>query len=74
MYPVMQPGAWAATTEFKVNYLAPVRGGTVRAEARIVALTRRTGVVQVEVTNDGRPVCVAQGTCLIAPPKPKAEQ
>lgn len=71
MYPVMRKGQWAATTEFKLNYLAPVREGRVRAEAQIVALTRRTGVVRVEVTNGERTVCLAQGTCLIADPKPK---
>jgi uncharacterized protein (TIGR00369 family) len=26
LYPLMQRGQWAATTEFKLNYLAPVRG------------------------------------------------
>ena len=26
LYPVMPPGSWAATTEFKVNYLRPVSG------------------------------------------------
>src|SRR6478672_863812 len=32
-YPVMALGSWAATTEIKLNYLAPVTTGTVRAEA-----------------------------------------
>ena len=31
LYPVMPPGSWAATTEFKVNYLKPVSGGICRA-------------------------------------------
>ena len=31
MYPVMPPGFWAATTEFKVNLLAPVATGVCRA-------------------------------------------
>ena len=34
MYPVMQPGYWAATTEFKVNLLAPVTTGVCRATQR----------------------------------------
>lgn len=68
-YPVMQRGYWAATTEFKLNYLAPVREGTLRADARIVSMTRRTGVVQIEVTNGDRLACVAQGTCLIVEPR-----
>src|SRR5207247_1363780 len=29
LYPLMERGQWAATTEFKLNYLAPVRAGTV---------------------------------------------
>ena len=68
LYPLMQRGQWAATTEFKLNYLAPVRGGNVRADSRVVALGKRTAVVQVEVTNDGKLVCVAQGTLLVSDP------
>lgn len=65
MYPLMQRGQWAATTEFKLNYLAAVRGGTLTADATVLALTRRTGVVRIEVTNDGRMACSAQGTVLV---------
>lgn len=71
MYPVMPRGWWAATTEYKVNNLAPVREGRLRAEANIIAMTKRTGVVRIDVTNDGRLVCVAQGTCLLQEPKAK---
>ena len=28
LYPVMPEGSWAATTEFKINLLKPVSGGT----------------------------------------------
>jgi uncharacterized protein (TIGR00369 family) len=65
MYPVIERGQWAATTEFKLNLLTAVRGGTLRAEAIIVAMSKRTAVVQVEVTNEGRLACLAQGTVLI---------
>lgn len=68
-YPQMKRGQWAATTEFKLNYLAPVSRGTLRAEARIVAMTKSTAVVQIEVTNEGRTACIAQGTVLIRDPK-----
>jgi 1,4-dihydroxy-2-naphthoyl-CoA hydrolase len=71
-YPVIPRGAWAATTEFKLNYLAPVTAGTLTAEARIVSLTKRTAVVRIEVTNDGRQVCLAQGTVLVMAPKASA--
>lgn len=73
-YPVMPRGAWAATTEFKLNYLAPVRKGALEATATIVALSKRTGVVHVEVANEGRPVCLAQGTVLVMPPKPASDE
>ncbi len=65
----MLDGYWAATTEFKLNLLAPVSSGTVTAEATIIAMTRTTAVVRIDVTNDGRPCCAAQGTVLILPPR-----
>ena len=68
-YPVIPKGAWAATTEFKVNLLAPVTEGTLSAAAQIISLTKRTAVVRIEVSNDGRLVCAAQGTVLIMLPK-----
>jgi len=71
MYPVMPRGWWAATTEYKINNLAPIREGRLRAEATIVAMTKRTSVVRIDVTNGERLVCVAQGTCLLQEPKPK---
>lgn len=72
MYPVMPDGYWAATTEFKINLLAPVTGGTCVATAEIVSMSKRLAVVRVDVENDGRPVAVAQGTCTIVAPKPKS--
>jgi 1,4-dihydroxy-2-naphthoyl-CoA hydrolase len=70
LYPLMKPGQWAATTEFKINYLAAVKTGTLAAESRVVSCGRRSAVVRCEVVNEGRLVCVAQGTLLISdPPK-----
>ena len=71
LYPLMPRGQWAATTEFKLNYLAPVKGGTLTAESNVVALGRRTAVVTVEVTNADQMVCVAQGTLLVSDPVKK---
>ena len=68
-YPHMESGAWAATTEFKLNLLAPVSQGTVVAEAEIVSMTKSTAVVQIRVANEGRLVCLAQGTVSIRAPK-----
>lgn len=72
LYPLMPRGQWAATTEFKLNYLAPVFGGAeLRAESTVLALGRRTAVVRVEVTSGEQPVCVAQGTLLVSDPAGK---
>lgn len=68
-YPHMKPGQWAATTEFKVNYLAPVSTGFVVVEAEIISMTRATAVVRIEVRNTERLVSIAQGTVLIRDPK-----
>ncbi len=42
-----------ATIELKVNYLRPSRGGTVRAEGRVVHAGTRIAVAEVDVTQDG---------------------
>jgi uncharacterized protein (TIGR00369 family) len=65
LYPVIERGKWAATTEFKLNLIRAVRSGVLRAEALIVAMSKRTAVVHVEVTNDGELAGLAQGTVLI---------
>ena len=46
LYPLMQRGQWAATTEFKLNYLAPVRGGTLVAESTVVNAVAQCGTVR----------------------------
>jgi 1,4-dihydroxy-2-naphthoyl-CoA hydrolase len=69
LYPVMPPGYWAATTEFKVNLLRPVTKGTCRATGEILTMSKRLAVVRIDVTNDDRLVAVAQGTCTIVAPK-----
>ena len=73
LYPLMQRGQWAATTEFKLNYLAPVKGGTLVAESTVVSFGRRAAVVKVEVSNGDQLACVAQGTLLVSEPPKKAE-
>ena len=72
LYPVIPRGAWAATTEFKVNLLAPVRDGVLRARSEILALTKRTAVVRIDVTNGDRLVGLAQGTVTVSQPKPRS--
>ncbi len=79
MYPVMAPGSWAATTEFKINLLAPVTSGRVEATAQIVSMSKRLAVIRIEVENivagqgdsgaRRRLVAVAQGTSTIVAPR-----
>ena len=68
LYPLMKRGQWAATTEFKLNYLAAVKKGRLVGESTVVSMGRRSAVVRVEVVNEGRLVCTAQGTLLISDP------
>jgi uncharacterized protein (TIGR00369 family) len=74
LYPLMPRGQWAATTEFKLNYLAAVKGGTLTAESLVLSLGRRSAVVRVEVMNEGRLVCTAQGTLLISDPPSQRQE
>ena len=69
LYPLIPKGAWAATTELKLNFLAPVRDGVLQARSEVISLTRRTAVVRIDATNDGRLVGAAQGTVTITAPK-----
>ena len=69
MYPVMPAGYWAATTEFKINLLAPVKGGCCIATAEIVSMSKRLAVVTISVENEGRLAAIAQGTCTIVAPR-----
>jgi 1,4-dihydroxy-2-naphthoyl-CoA hydrolase len=71
MYPVMPEGYWAATTEFKINLLAPVTTGVCVATGDIISMSRRLAVVRIEVENEGRLVAAAQGTSTIVAPKAK---
>jgi uncharacterized protein (TIGR00369 family) len=65
VYPLVEPGKWVATLESKVNFLEPVRGGELRATARVLALKPKVAVVRVDVENEGRLVAVGQGTLYV---------
>lgn len=69
MYPVMEEGQWAATTEFKLNLLRPTRDGELTARAEILSMSRRLAVVRIDVTNNDRLVAAGQGTVSIQDPK-----
>jgi 1,4-dihydroxy-2-naphthoyl-CoA hydrolase len=68
LYPLMKKGQWAATTEFKLNYLAAVKAGRLEAESSVISFGRRAAVVRVEVANGPRLCCTAQGTLIVSTP------
>jgi len=71
----MNGGQWAATTEFKLNYLAAVKKGKPVAESTVMALGSRTAVVRVEVENEGRSSASRRGALLVSePPAAKADR
>lgn len=65
----LAPGERCATIEIKINYLAPVTAGDLRAEARLVERTKRIAVLEARVRGDGEQlVAVATGTFYIQQP------
>ena len=69
LYPLIPRGAWAATTELKLNFLAPIRDGVLVARSQVISLTKRTAVVRIDATNGDRLVGAAQGTVTISEPR-----
>jgi len=65
----MKAGQWAATTEIKLNYIAPVQAGVVETESTVLAMTNRSAVVRGELHYQDRLVCAAQGTLTIVDPR-----
>ena len=51
---VVKPGTAVATVELKINYLEAIRGGRVRAEARVLRAGRHFIVVECDVWNKSR--------------------
>jgi uncharacterized protein (TIGR00369 family) len=72
LYPVIERGAWAATTQLNLNFTAPVRDGVLAARSEIISLTKRTAVVRIDLTNNDRLAGAGQGTVTISPPRPPA--
>lgn len=56
-------GSEVMTVEMKINLLAPA-AGLLRAEGRVVKAGRRVVVVTAEVTADGKPAALLQGTMI----------
>lgn len=66
----LAPGERCATLEVKINYLAPVTGGDLTADARVVSRTGRIGVLDARVHDEGaRLVAFATGSFYIQSPR-----
>ena len=62
----LEPGEQCATLEIKMNYLLPVTGGSIAAEAVVVSRTTRVGVLEARVYGEGDAlVALATGTFYI---------
>ena len=64
----LRPGERCATLEIKINYLAPVSGGQLAAEAWVVERTTRVGVLEARVLAADRVIALAIGTFFIQTP------
>ena len=51
-YTAVPRGVELATLELKINYLEPVSGGTVKADARVLRAGRNFIVTECEIRND----------------------
>ena len=69
VYPLIPAGSWAATTEIKTNYIAPVKAGAVECESTVLAMTNRSAVVRAELYFRDRLAAAAQATLTIVDPR-----
>ena len=61
-------GRFNAAAQMNVNFLAPVKSGTLRARAQVVKIGKRLAVVDAKATDDaGTLVAVATATHSILP-------
>jgi 1,4-dihydroxy-2-naphthoyl-CoA hydrolase len=72
IYPLIPDGHWGATTELKLNYIAPIRPGVLDVQATVLALTNRSAVVRGEAYLDEGLVAAVQGAISIVAPRPAA--
>jgi len=63
---LMDEAAEVLTVEMKINLLAPASGARLIAAGEVVRPGRRLTVVRAEVTADGTPVALLQGTMIAA--------
>jgi uncharacterized protein (TIGR00369 family) len=65
---VHRAGRFNAAAQMNINFLAPVRSGLLRAEARVVKIGKRLAVVEATATDgEGTLVAVATSTHSLLP-------
>ena len=65
---VVPQGRINAAAQFNINFLLPVRGGTIRARGTIVKIGKRTAVVEGRALDDsGAVVAIATATHSLLP-------
>ena len=77
VHTTLERGVGYTTLELKVNYVRPLtdRTGPVRAEAKVVSVTRRIGIAEGRVVDAaGRLYAWGSTTCLIFPLSQPGEQ
>ncbi|HVZ72561.1 MAG TPA: PaaI family thioesterase [Polyangia bacterium] len=61
-------GRFNAAAQLNINFLAPVKSGLVRAQAKVKKLGKRLAVVESEATDErGRVVAIATSTHSLLP-------
>jgi acyl-CoA thioesterase len=68
LYPDLEPGEACATIEIKINYFAPVTGGTVECASELVHRGKRVAHLESVLRVDGRLVAKASGHFAIFRP------
>ena len=74
LQPNLPEGQFCTTIEVKVNYLAPVRQGTLIAETEVVKEGRNVAFLECKVKDEqGRLVATASGSMFIVRPDGRAQ-
>lgn len=69
MMTMIQPGEKVTTVEFKINFLAPVAGGDMIGEARVLNKGKRLALADMEVkTGEGKLLAKGLATYIILSP------
>jgi uncharacterized protein (TIGR00369 family) len=66
MATTLEAGQSYTTLELSINFLKPIRSGTLTAEGRVVKRGRRVGLTECDVVDEkGSLVARAKSTCLV---------